>query len=58
MYMLGMYLNWIWIFFKIDITWKMNDTSNSKNKFLNLTNLHLLWQLFLKTSRWSEKINQ
>jgi hypothetical protein len=28
----------------------MNGTSNSKNKFLNLTNFHLLWQLFLKTS--------
>jgi len=28
----------------------MNGTSNSKNKFLNLSILHLLWQLFLKTS--------
>jgi len=27
----------------------MNGTSNFKSKFLNLTNLHLLWQLFLKT---------
>jgi hypothetical protein len=28
----------------------MNGTLNFKNKFLNLTNLHLLWPLFLKTS--------
>ncbi len=33
----------------------MNDTSNSINKFLNLTNLHLLWQLFLKSSTRSKK---
>jgi hypothetical protein len=33
----------------------MNDILNSKNKFLNLINLHLLWQLFLKTSTWSPK---
>jgi hypothetical protein len=35
----------------------MNGTSNSKNKFFNLTDLHLLWQLFLKTSTWSKKKN-
>jgi hypothetical protein len=35
----------------------MNGTSNSKNIFFNLTNLHLLWQLFLKTSTWSKKKN-
>jgi len=55
MYMLGMYFNLIYFLKYIYITWKMNGTSNSKNKFVNLTNLHLLWQLFLKTSTWSKK---
>jgi len=45
--MFGMYLILILISKK---AWKMNGTSNFKNKFLNLTNLHLLWQLFLKTT--------
>jgi hypothetical protein len=51
--MLGMYLHLN--FKKETITWKMNDISNSKNKFLNFINLHLLWQSFLKTSTQSQK---
>jgi Na+/alanine symporter len=53
--MWGMSLHLIVFILKKDITWKMNDILNSKNKFLNLINLHLLWQLFLKTSTWSPK---
>jgi hypothetical protein len=35
----------------------MIGTSNFKNKIFNLTNLHLLWQLFLKTLTQSKKKN-
>jgi hypothetical protein len=44
------------IYKKMDITWKMNDISNSMNKFLNLINLHLLWHLFLKLNTITQKI--